>query len=744
MRDPLHWVPIKYKLPLTFSVLYVVAFGIGGYLVTRDTRQALEERIRGELENRALLAKQVVDSGSDLIRRRIEDFASDGFIRVQVEALVAAEGRAERGEFEEPLRRHLSENKLPLVPFFVDAAVTDIEGRPFLRVTDSYPDVSLAVVDTTTFGGVLPPDSRREFRACIVTTPLRSLHGGQRIGQLQILLDLDHWLEAIASETTMDGSLEAHHRSDLVLRDSAGHSLPIARSPRSQTTDGDEERAVIRHELALGVPGWTLGVATDQQAAMAPVRTLTKRFFGIGTALLAISLAFLFFPAHFLLRPLLQLQHAAQRMTAGDESVRVADESSNDEIGDLSRAFNVMARSVEERSQRLKDSAQKLERQQALLRFERDRLDVLVRSMQDGLFIMNNSGDVTFSNAAGHALIDRLKKAGSLRECLLCAEVKGEDPDCLGCLAGANSLPGSCMVRADERVYEVHVTPLPTRVGHPPEGVYVSRDVTERIEASQRQVHQERIHVVGELAAVVAHEVNNPLAAIIMFSQMISDALEDGADFEGSADLKKQADVILRNADVCRRTVSNLLEMSAFPASDIGELVVEDLLTDVAEFLRPLIERKMQRFEIDTPDQSIVLRGDELQLRQVLVNLVMNAVQAAGDTPGQVLVRASQHVDRVTIEVEDDGPGVPEGIRARVFDPFFSTKRPGTGTGLGLSTSKRIAEAHGGRLLLSVSEPGKTVFSLELPRNTKEPLRTESLGTVEVRALTNEKPTTVG
>jgi len=397
-------------------------------------------------------------------------------------------------------------------------------------------------------------------------------------------------------------------------------------------------------------------------------------------------------------------------MTAGDETVRVPDTRSNDEIGDLSRAFNVMARAVEERAQRLKDSAQELAAQKTLIRLERDRLEGVIRSMQDGLFIMSSAGEVTFSNAAGHTLIERLAAAGVSRERLLCSH-GDSGGGCVECLARRNIAPGSCMVKIDDRVYEIRVTPLSERTDASAEGVYVSRDVTERLKQVEQQAHQERIHVVGELAAVVAHEVNNPLAAIVMFSQMLVKALEEDSE------LKKHADVILRNADACRRTISNLLEMSAFPAPEISEVDALDLLIDVGDFLRPLIQRKTRRFEIEAPEERILLRGDEIQIRQVLVNLVMNAVQAGGDSLQSVVVRARQTESSVVIEVEDDGPGVPDELRDRIFEPFFSTKRPGAGTGLGLSTSRRVAESHGGRLVLEVSKPGLTIFAVELPRD---------------------------
>ena len=718
MRDPLHWVPIKYKLALTMSVLYVLAFGIGGYLVTTDTRHEIEARIRGNLETQALLAKQVVDAQFELVRRRVEDFASDGFIRIEVESLFASADEASRAASYERLVRHLGRNKLPLVDFFANAAVFDSEGRQVLRVRSSFPErLSTSPLRiATTFGAVLPAEPPREFLSCTVTTPLASLDGKRTLGHLQILLDVRRWLGDIEFFATGG----ENRRHCLFLHDPGGHSLTLTPAAaqlrdtsRSVSDDSAAHPKVIRYETALQTPGWTLDLSTDHDVAMAPLASMTRRFIGIGAALLALSLALLFFPARFLVRPLLQLRQAAQEMAAGDETVRVSETTSKDGIGDLSRAFNVMARAVEERSQRLKVSAEELQRQQALIRFERDRLDVVMRSMQDGLFIMGDGGEVTYSNAAGHGLIERMERKASACQRLLCTEDETSATNCLSCFATKHTKPNSCTVKLENRVYEIHVTPLPSRTGQAKEAVYVSRDVTERLAQAERQAHQERMYVVGELAAVVAHEMNNPMAAIVMFSQMLKDGLERDSELE------RHADVILRNADACRRTVSRLLEMSAFPIPDPGEFSVDALLADVSDFLRPLIERTAHTLHIEQPADDAALRdisihGDEVQLRQVLVNLVMNGVQASPGAEG-VVIRWFRRDDFVVVEVEDDGRGVPPEIRERVFEPFFSTKPPGMGTGLGLPTSRRIVEAHGGTLSLTVSEPGKTIFSVALP-----------------------------
>jgi signal transduction histidine kinase len=267
------------------------------------------------------------------------------------------------------------------------------------------------------------------------------------------------------------------------------------------------------------------------------------------------------------------------------------------------------------------------------------------------------------------------------------------------------------MVNVGGRIYEIHVTPLPVRDGSRSEGLYVSRDITERLAQAEGQAHQERMHVVGELAAVVAHELNNPLAAIVMFSQMLLDGLD------GESPLREHADVILRNATTCKHTIRGLLDMAAFPKPEACEVDLADLLEDVTAVLRPLVGKTGHELRVESGADVSVL-AVELQLRQVLVNLVLNAVQAGGERRVVVTIRTSacEDDDDVIIDVEDDGPGIPEDIAEHIFKPFFSTKPPGVGTGLGLPTSRRIVEAHGGTLDLLVSSEGRTVFRIVLPR----------------------------
>ena len=129
-------------------------------------------------------------------------------------------------------------------------------------------------------------------------------------------------------------------------------------------------------------------------------------------------------------------------------------------------------------------------------------------------------------------------------------------------------------------------------------------------------------------------------------------------------------------------------------------------------------ERKDVALTLELEAADPVVVGDEVQLRQVFVNLVMNALQAAGDRGGRVTVRTRLDGAHLIVEVLDDGPGIPPEVAERVFRPFYTTKPRGTGTGLGLPTARRIAEIQGGGLELVDGRPGHTTFSVRLLRGS--------------------------
>ena len=224
--------------------------------------------------------------------------------------------------------------------------------------------------------------------------------------------------------------------------------------------------------------------------------------------------------------------------------------------------------------------------------------------------------------------------------------------------------------------------------------------------AQEQVVRGERLAMVGRLAAGIAHEVGNPLAAIVGLSEVMRDGgleEEEIQDFAGR---------IGNEAQRIHRTVRQLLDYaraapgSAAPPREDGAPVepvadVRDAVEQVRKLLQPQKSMRDIALTVDVEEglPAVAVSGDRLV--QVVLNLALNAVDAIrgdGRAKGEVTLRARLAEGRVVIEVEDDGPGIPAALRERVFEPFFTTKPAGEGTGLGLPTSAAIVEQAGGSI----------------------------------------------
>jgi C4-dicarboxylate-specific signal transduction histidine kinase len=217
---------------------------------------------------------------------------------------------------------------------------------------------------------------------------------------------------------------------------------------------------------------------------------------------------------------------------------------------------------------------------------------------------------------------------------------------------------------------------------------------------------------MGELAATIAHEVNQPLTAIVTNGQFCLRRL-DGAT-TNLHDLRPAITEIVNDGTRASAVISRIRGLLA-KTSDRTELDINQVIQDVTSLLRNEFTRNRvllhTKFATDLPR----VLGDSVQLQQVLINLIMNAIEATRTSANrrrEVLIRSAKNPDSVLVQVQDSGPGIEPGLANRIFEPFFTTKAKGVG--MGLSISHSIIESHGGRLGIVSSSTG-ALFEFTLP-----------------------------
>jgi PAS domain S-box-containing protein len=239
------------------------------------------------------------------------------------------------------------------------------------------------------------------------------------------------------------------------------------------------------------------------------------------------------------------------------------------------------------------------------------------------------------------------------------------------------------------------------------------RDVTELNRLEQQVVQSEKLAAMGQMIAGVAHELNNPLTAILA----VSDMLREHSDDPGH---KRQLELLHQQARRAADIVQDLLSFARPPAPRKGRVQIADVLRRALH----LHEYSLRRNNVSVdylPERGIPdVVGDANQLIQVFLNLVVNAEQAIREVRegGTIRVRMGRGAagePTVWASIQDDGPGIPPDILEKIFDPFFTTKRPGRGTGLGLSISMAIVREHGGEIEVQSAPGGGAVFLVTLP-----------------------------
>src|SRR2546426_1033954 len=343
----------------------------------------------------------------------------------------------------------------------------------------------------------------------------------------------------------------------------------------------------------------------------------------------------------------------------------------------------------------------------------------LVESASDAIVTFDASGRFTTVNHAGELL------SGYRREELIgqwFAPMLPDDelPKVLGhfqkALAGETWQYETTFYRKDREIRTISVTySTPQR---DEEVLCLIRDVTDQKMLQEQLIQSEKMSAIGQLVSGVAHELNNPLAGISAFAQLLL------TEKRFPPDQRTAAEMIYAEARRASRIVQNLLTFARQHKPERTPTAVNQVLDDTLE-LRGY-ELRVRGIEVtrDYDEQIPETMADAHQLQQVFLNLVTNAEQAMEKSPREsqrLIVRTRRTGAVIRIEVEDTGPGIPPNLLERIFNPFFTTKPTGSGTGLGLSISLGIVREHEGRIWAENPPQTGARFVVEIPITEPRP-----------------------
>jgi signal transduction histidine kinase len=243
--------------------------------------------------------------------------------------------------------------------------------------------------------------------------------------------------------------------------------------------------------------------------------------------------------------------------------------------------------------------------------------------------------------------------------------------------------------------------------------IAIGQDRTEVRELEGQVLHAEKLATLGQLAAGIVHEINNPLTSISVYGEYLLGKLKrTGAEV---ADLQR-VERILRSSDRIMSFTRNLLTYARPSKEEAQPVVVNDVLEEAVGFCEHVIREARVSVVRDYGRDLPKVNAVPGQLHQVFVNLITNACNAAHDEGGEVRLTTRLHGrDRIHVRIEDNGVGIGTEDLDRVFEPFFSTRRRGKGTGLGLSIVKSIVEHHQGAIDIDSRAGGGTSVLVTLP-----------------------------
>lgn len=413
--------------------------------------------------------------------------------------------------------------------------------------------------------------------------------------------------------------------------------------------------------------------------------------------------------ARTITEPLQRLAAGIRQLAEGNYEVRLEDKS-NDETGQLARAFNHMVVDLRVHEQRTKQARQRLQQSNEELRQRRQYMEFVLKHISAGILSMDSHYRVTSVNQAAEKLlkIHGSQLAGELIDQVLPAAIREQFwVPIIRELTGKSSvrLQLDLHPRGLDAAMIVQATRIYTDLNKELGIVIVFHDAEEQVQA-------QRVAAWREVARRIAHEIKNPITPIKLNAQRLNRRFANRFEGKDKEIFTSCIESIIYQVNGLRDLVNQFSKSSSMPTLKLEKLDLSALVQEV------LLLYKHSYLDIDfsirMPHNLVEIEGDGAQLRRVFMNIYMNAIAAVSDVGApRISLQIEDLKGTVRLCLTDNGIGIPHGLHGKVLEPYFSTKEEGSG--LGLAIVQQIVRDHGGKVWLEQNSPCGTVVYLELP-----------------------------
>lgn len=388
------------------------------------------------------------------------------------------------------------------------------------------------------------------------------------------------------------------------------------------------------------------------------------------------------------------------------------EEGGADEMAALARDFNRMTEDLKEY---IKIKEVKLQKEQ---------LEKLMNSIDEGVLVVDSEDRVLAANDAVSHLLGIANEELVGKTCCFLFKKGGEDHQY--CLARETFSTGALnkTIRSfrdsagRERELEFYASPIKDNDGSVHQVVEVIRDITERKKLEAELLHSQRLASLGVLASGISHEIKNPLASITTCIEGLQRMLGSSRSTFVAEELNKLNKYLAlskKEAERCKLITDKLLYLSRKSIPSAGRADVNQCLDETISLLDFESKRCGIAVEADLDSSLPHLQVNESDLREIFFNIILNAVQAMGKGGGRLAVRTVRRGEQIEIGISDTGHGIEQEDLSLLFEPFFTRKPPGKGTGLGLYICRNLVEQMGGEILVESSPGEGTEFLVRLP-----------------------------